>query len=340
MINKDVLQKYKAEGLLRSQKHPTLPLEIWNYTEKVQYNDLWDGVTLSHRGTVRDLEGNLIAKPFNKFFNIEQNRHIESNSFEIYDKVDGSLGILFNYQGEWILATRGSFTSEQAVKGQKIIRKYPISRLDVSLTYLFEIIYPQNRIVVDYGKKEDLILLAITDVEGNEYPIEGLKGEFELCKKYDFKDYKEIQKLNWDNSEGFIVKFSNGDRCKVKFKNYIELHKKLSSISERAVWELICEKRKIEEFLDITPDEFHEQIKNWYDLLILKKDNIISMISEKFVRLPIFKSRKEFAMLIKDDKHKAILFKVLDKKDIQYDVCRLIKPTNTKSLIFDKDANG
>jgi len=331
------LNEYKELGLLRSQKHPNLPLEIWNYTEKVQYDDLWDEITLSHRGTIRDSQGNLVAKPFSKFFNIEQNRHKESDSFEIYDKMDGSLGILFHYQNEWILATRGSFTSEQAIKGYEILQKYNYRNLDKNLTYCFEIIYPENRIVLDYGNKKSLVLLAVFDLQGNEYPIEDYSEIFEIVKKFDFKDYKEIQKLNWDNSEGFIVKFSNGERCKIKFENYVELHRKLSHISEKAVWELICKRKDVKEYLDIVPDEFQRQIKDWYWKIMLNFSNIEIRVRNKFYQLPVFDTRKDFALAVKDDEDKAMLFKLLDKKDIFDDICKLIKPNNTKSLIFDKE---
>ena len=338
---KNKLEEYKKLGLLRSQKHPILPLEIWNYTEKVQYDNLWDSITLSHRGTIRDLEGNLIAKPFNKFFNIEQNLHKESDSFEIYDKMDGSLGILFNYQGEWVLATRGSFASEQAIEGFKILQSYKYQDLDKEFTYCFEIIYPENRIVCDYGNKKALVLLAVFDKNQNEINIENFRNIFELVKKYDFKDYKEIQKLNWNNSEGFIVRFSNGDRCKIKFENYVELHRKLSSISEKAVWEFICESRtNIKEYLDVVPDEFHKQIEEWFYGLIAKYGGIKTEVQFAFQKLPKFETRKDFALAIKDHKYKAMLFKVLDNKDIHDDICRIIKPNNTKSLIFDKEANG
>ncbi len=331
------LEEYKQNGLIRCQKHNRLPLLIWNYSEKVQYDDLWDDVTIMCRGLITDIEGNVIAKAFNKFFNIEQNRHKESKSFEIYDKMDGSLGILFNYQDEWILATRGSFASEQAIKGFEILQRYNYQTLDDNLTYCFEIIYPENRIVLDYGNKEALVLLAIFDEDGNERRIENYDNIFEVVKKYDFKDYKEIKNLNWDNSEGFIVIFSNGERCKIKFENYVELHRKLSNISEKAVWELICEKRDVKEFLDIIPDEFHKQVKQWYWGIMLNFSNTEIRVRNKFYQLPEFETRKDFALAIKDDSDKAMLFKLLDNKDIYDDICKLIKPNNTKSLIFDKE---
>ena len=62
------LNKYFEKGLVYKQVHPTLPLTIWNYTPKVQYENLWDEITLQARGLVTDNEGNVLARPFGKFF--------------------------------------------------------------------------------------------------------------------------------------------------------------------------------------------------------------------------------------------------------------------------------
>jgi RNA ligase len=118
------LNKYYEDGLLYKQVHPTLPLTIWNYTEKVQYENLWDEVTLMCRGLVTDDKGDIIAKPFKKFFNIEEGKYTPTENFEVFEKMDGSLGIVFWYEGQWILATRGSFTSDQAIKGTEILKRY------------------------------------------------------------------------------------------------------------------------------------------------------------------------------------------------------------------------
>jgi len=77
-MNLETLHRYYEDGLLYNQTHPTLPLTIWNYTEKVQYEGLWDEVTLQCRGLVTDDNGNIVARPFKKFFNIEEGKHIPS----------------------------------------------------------------------------------------------------------------------------------------------------------------------------------------------------------------------------------------------------------------------
>jgi RNA ligase len=70
----DTLNTYFEKGLVYKQTHPTLPLTIWNYSEKVQYENLWDEITLQTRGLVTDDKGNIVAKPFKKFFNIEEKK--------------------------------------------------------------------------------------------------------------------------------------------------------------------------------------------------------------------------------------------------------------------------
>ena len=154
----DLLKKYEEDGLLYRQSHQTLDLDIWNYSEKVQYDGLWDEITLMCRGLVTNSNGDIVARPFRKFFNIEEGKHTPTEQFTVYEKMDGSLGILFYYKGEWVFATRGSFTSEQSVKGFEMLKKYDYEKLHKDYTYLFEIIYEENRIVVKYSF-EDLVLL-------------------------------------------------------------------------------------------------------------------------------------------------------------------------------------
>ena len=137
----EILNKYYEKGLVYKQVHPTLPLTIWNYSEKVQYEGLFDGVTLNTRGLVTDDQGNIVARPFKKFFNMEENRHTPTEEFDVFEKMDGSCIILFNYKGEWVFASRGSFTSEQAIKAKELSNNFNLHKLNKDYTYVFEIIY-------------------------------------------------------------------------------------------------------------------------------------------------------------------------------------------------------
>jgi RNA ligase len=284
MITIETLYRYESEGLLYKSVHPTLPLIIWNYTPKVQYELLWDDVTLSCRGLITDINGNIVGRPFKKFFNLEENRHTPTDKFDVYEKMDGSLGILINYNYEWILATRGSFSSDQAIKGCEILnRNENYKKLNPNVTWLFEIIYPENRIVVNYGY-EDLVMI------GGVYTNTGLEIDIHsdehvsnlginIVKKYDgIEDYTKIKSMISDNQEGHIIRFSNGERIKIKGEEYIRLHKIMTEVSTKSIWESLMNNDDINALLENVPDEFYSKIKDYENSLKSEYNSIESTV--------------------------------------------------------------
>jgi len=338
-ITKDILDRYVAEGWLISQTHPTLPLTIYNYSQATQYDAHWDEVNLQCRGLVVDDMGTIVARPFKKFFNIEENKHTATNEFEIYEKMDGSLGIMFYYNGEWVFASRGSFTSEQALKFKEIFTsKYMTSHLTVTNTYMFEIIYPENRIVVNYGDMEDVVMLGeIHTASGEELGMDYWQNSiFNIVKRYDFKDYNEIQKLNWDNKEGFIVRFSNGDRCKIKFADYVKLHRVLTNCSSYDVWENLKTFGKLpEEMLKDVPDEFYDWVNQLEVRLKEEYDFVFNQhMAHLSSTLRYGLDRKEFALRVQElnGVNHGLIFAMYNTKEdkVKQLIWKMIKPAYEK----------
>jgi RNA ligase len=333
-MNLETLHKYKEDGLLRCQTHPTLPLTIWNYTEKVQYEGLWDDITLSCRGLVTDENGIVVARPFKKFFNMEEGKHTPTEDFEVYEKMDGSLGILFYYKGEWVYATRGSFTSEQAIHFKRIMESKYSKDLDYALypdsTYLFEIIYPENRIVVDYGEEERLVLLGEiqTDI-GDEMNIDVYynTSSLDIVKRYDgIKDVNQLKETIGDNREGYIIRFSNGDRMKIKGEEYLRLHKIMTEVSTTGIWESLKNGDDIADLLKDVPDEFYDKIDEYAEELVVTYQVIESEYNWIFNKLRGIEDRARFAELAKKFKYPQLLFKMLDGSDYTEALWRIIKP--------------
>ena len=330
-ISLEILNQYQSQGLLYQQVHPTLPLSIWNYSEKVQYDSLWDDITLSCRGLVTDDKGNLVARPFRKFFNIEEGKHTPTEQFQVFEKMDGSLGILFFYGDEWVFASRGSFTSDQALKFKEIFtKKYKTSHLYTPNTYLFEIIYPENRIVVDYGNIEDVVMLGEINTEsGEELDLDHYTNSiFNVVKEYNgIKDYSSLKSLVDNNAEGFVVRFSNGDRMKIKGEEYLRLHRIMTNLSTTSVWEILSTNGKIDEFIKDVPDEFFKKIQDFAFDLSLRYYNLMKEYTECF---EIIKNktedRKSFAEESKRYPHPSLLFGLLDGKDISPMIWKMIKP--------------
>jgi RNA ligase len=332
------LNKYYEDGLLYKQVHPTLPLTIWNYTEKVQYENLWDEVTLSARGLVTDDTGDIVATPFQKFFNIEEGKFEPTENFEVFEKMDGSLGIVFWYRGQWVVATRGSFTSDQAIKAREILRKYNTNIMFRHLTFCFEIIYPENRIVLDYGNDEKLVLLGTFDKNGKEIDVEmWSQYGFDVVKKYDgIKDFKELKSMVKDNQKGFVVKFSNGDRVKVKGVEYLRLHKIMTNVTTTGVWEYLKNGEDVLELLKDVPDEFYNKIKSYSKDLRYAYFQISERAGKlhdgfrygKYGDVDPEPTKKEFAeFVLKREKilH-PVMFAMWDKKDYSEIIWNLIRP--------------
>src|SRR5665213_4194886 len=63
------------------------------------------------------------------------------------------------------------------------------------------------------------------------------------------------------NQEGFVIYFPESDlRVKVKFEEYVKLHRILTGLSERRIWEHISQGGTIEDFIEGVPDEFFDWV--------------------------------------------------------------------------------
>lgn len=264
-INLAEVKRLVKEGYISERKHPEADLYIYNYTPKTQYEKYWTPETKACRGLILDALGNVVARPFPKFFNLQEHEGtLPEGPFTILEKLDGSLGILYWLRGKPYLASRGSFTSEQALKGTEILQLYDCSGLNKKYTYLFEIIYPENRIVVDYGDRETIVLLAVINTEtGEELPTYDFPHFFDLPKIYDVRtDIKILHEINQEkNKEGFVLVWDNGFRLKFKFDEYVRLHRIITQTTARTIWEHLKEERPLKELLENVPDEFYKWVK-------------------------------------------------------------------------------
>lgn len=348
---KEILQKYIDEGWVISQRHPSLPLTIYNYSQACQFDKKWDEVTLQCRGLVLDDEGNVVARPFKKFFNWEEIVYAYpaeqwSQPFEVFDKMDGSLGIIFYYANQWVVATRGSFTSDQAIKAKALLdSKYKMYKAPAEYTYLTEIIYPSNRIVVDYGDREDLVLLGAIDTH-NEKEISyetvaeiATMTEMPLVKKYDgLNDFEKIKALNWENMEGVVIRFENGLRMKIKFADYVALHRILTNCSSYDIWENLKTFGELpKELFEKVPDEFfgwvrevRDQIMANFNFIKATAEEEFRLVSKKLEGTPVEEYNKTFALAIQNHRLKGLLFSLKNGQNIDQAIWKMVKPDYSK----------
>lgn len=280
-------------GLIDISEHPDpdVPYVTLDYSRQAQFANAWNEITVNARGLIINTEtGEIVARPFRKFFNYGQpapgfDEFDMSGPVVVTNKEDGSMGILYtNPDGTPGVATRGSMSSEQAKHASELYReRYEgkwTPRPDV--TYLYEVIYPENRVVVDYGKKDDLVLIGAVDKNtGKSIPLNELnewKGE--RAKQYEFNSLTDALQTPVDpDKEGYVVHFTDNDqRVKIKGENYLRLHKIMTNITAVGIWEKTKDD-PTDSWVHELPDEFGAGVKKYADSLRLQYNERLDHIS-------------------------------------------------------------
>jgi len=341
-----LLNDYIENNLIIANKHPEYDIWILNYSPKVQSKRFWDEYTLSCRGLIIDIDGNILGRCMKKFKNYEEYLPSEidwSQEFDVFEKMDGSMISLFYYESRmtWIIASRGSFISEQAIAAKKLIDSSIYDKLNKDNTYCFEYIAPENRIVVDYGNRNELVMLsAINTKTGIEMYYDDMKSRyskyFTIVKRFELKSFKEIRQIiekGEDNKEGFVIRFFSGFRIKMKYAEYVRLHGILTNVSNLTVWEHLMNNYDFDALLDRVPDEFYDWLKKTVAVLQQAFNEIERQALKEFIRIYHINGivgRKEFAEEAIKSEYRSILFKLFDKKQYSEIIWKSVRPVYSK----------
>ena len=330
------LAEMVAERYIRVQRHPTLPLRIYNYTEKAQYGRVWNTETLTCRGLIVDDAERIVARPLRKFFNLSEYAAtflppLPNEPFSVFEKVDGSLGIRYPTPDGPAIATRGSFTSDQALWATHHYRQhYGGIALLAGVTYLFEIVAPQFRVVVDYRDREALVLLAVIDnATGQDLPLP-TAWPGPVVEHFDgLTDLAQVVALQRDNAEGFVIRYASGLRVKVKHEEYLRLHRILLGLSNVAVWEQLAAGGELDSYLGSVPDEWYAWLQATVAELRERYAEVEAEVLEEFARVRAevgLADRKAFALAVQQSRYRQLLFLLLDGRDYRSQLWRLLKP--------------
>jgi RNA ligase len=344
-----------AAGHIKTRLHETFPYVIHGYTESCVWERAWNSATLTCRGLITHADtGEIIARPFPKFFNlgqVEETNPIDFNTpVEVTEKMDGSLGILYpTSSGGWAVSTRGSFHSEQADWATEFYnRNHAGFEPNRAWTYLFEIIYPKNRIVLSYDF-EGLVLIGAVDIAtGASISIReaAVNWEGPVAATHPYRSLNEvIASGERDDAEGFVaLNLETGVRVKIKHAAYIQLHKYLTGTTEKHVWEVLSRGENLAVAFATAPDEFHQWARiigaglgNEVETQRHRAVNEFTSISGELDTTygPDGWGRREFAALALKTINPALMFTLLDGKDITSSLWAGVKPVgeNTYGIV-------
>lgn len=357
VVDKAALSEVIAKGHVVRRSHPDAPLHILNYTQACQWEPgAWNAVTTACRGIIYHADTlDVLARPFRKFFNYGQREapalDLQSR-VTVTDKLDGSLGILYPYNGGHAIATRGAFDSEQARHATQLWNEIYAAAYcpPAGLTLLFEIIYPDNRIVLDYGDRDDLVLLGAVEIATGEsldpYSIDLAEWPGPRASLFECATLADALALPpRPNAEGVVIHLVDDDeRVKVKQDDYVRLHRIVTGLNERTVWEHLKDGGVLSDLLESLPDEFHEWTADVAARLTIMVNDQAAEIEQTYAdtlaALPHNFSRKDFALAVAADPMRWALFSRLDGKDYRPKLWHGVRPEGRRGpngLAFSED---
>lgn len=267
---------------------------------------------------------------------------IDSNSMQVIEKVDGSLIMFYYYNNIWHSSTRNSFDSYDAEIGDTKItfaelidraiayQNIDVESFDKNLTYVFEIVSPESRLIVDYHDKTRMYFLMARDRNTLEEVVPDEYYTFLKPETYDIKTVEDavefVSKFDGKDFEGVVVKDAYNNRLKVKNVNYLKMHKMYANgrLNYESALEMILNGED-SEYLSYFPESKHV-----FDFVRDKRDKMISCakeldnlhLSECWTRKQFAETLKEFSAAQKYIKqlvplyanNKALAFKAYDEK--------------------------
>ena len=322
---KDGFQDWSSLGSVRVKQHQNFL--IFNYLDIAENENRWNFFERISRGLILHAKtGEVIARSFDKFFNWQgHGRMTDAPITRVMEKLDGSLGILYRDQNQYKVATRSDFKNAQCQFANEFIKKFDLSDLPKEYTLIFEIIFPQNRIIVDYRDRQDLVVLAVRNrftgefLSWHEVQTLAQKYGFNLPITYPFKTIDELieqtEKLG-GLEEGYVVEFEDGQFFKFKSKRYVELSCMTLGLSFQNVVNMLSQ-NTYEQFFATLPEEFVQQAEDYKQQVLSIFQETTQKAQHAFAQAPK-EDRKSFAQWTQQNypELRPYLFALWDGQDL------------------------
>lgn len=277
-----------------------------------------------------------VCVPFFKFFNVQEGHavKVDWNNCKVLEKLDGSIIKLW-FDNKWRISTNGTIDANDAglsfpvtvTDYYKKLETYHdlfmyavkdldlkriLRNLDKSMTYMFELTSPYNRIVVPYTETKlfHIGTRSNYDLTEVEYDI----PEFDKPKIYNISTLEQClstaERLPF-SEEGYVVVDHKYNRVKIKGISYVSAHHLRNNgvVTYKRVIEMILASGQ-DDFLSIYPeykDIFDDVLNSMYGYL-----NKLS--NDENNRPDGLLTRKDYAMWAKTTANMNYFFGVLDGK--------------------------
>jgi RNA ligase len=305
-------------------------------------DDVGGAVRRECRGLIFDADGNIMSRPFHKFFNINEREETQTHVIDmsqphvIMEKMDGSMIRPILIDGHLRLATKMGVT-EVAMQAETWLAAHINTGFLVSkgewlrtcvragVTPIFEWVSPFNQIVLAY-EEPDLVYLGSRDNVTGEYFFDE-SAPFNFVPRYgsvegNLGDYIARQR-EAEGREGDIIAFADGHRLKVKNDWYVRIHKTIDRITfDRNIVDLIINE-EVDDVIPMLPTAQVERIRNFEtrfwaafktkeDMLLADRDICSQLYEDDRKRVAL-----EYIPTLSDKADAAFIFRLLDGHNVR-----------------------
>lgn len=360
-LDSSQLNSHVENGWVVQQFHKWFPLSILTYSRQAVLENLWDDVTMKCRGLIFNLDTQqIVARPFEKFFNLNQTDRPETwihnlprTMPDITEKLDGSLGIGYQYNGNHCIASKASFHSDHAIWATDFYRTHchhPV--WPEGYTPIFEMICESvQHHVVHYGRDALILTALINNETGWEMPY----GR--LCYWADLNGIEVVKKFNIDlehvithdihNFEGYVATWHEYgypvEKVKIKLPEFLRLQRILHHVSVRDIFEAVVEGRDLTEWVKNTTPVFAKFVVDWVTVFKTQYKEIHASAAETVKQaMTSCTTRKEYAAFFLERDYPSVCFAMIDfdKKSYQKAIWKLVAnriPKGEQRFAYDPE---
>tara|TARA_Y100000310_G_scaffold110424_1_gene108822 strand:+ start:608 stop:1720 length:1113 start_codon:yes stop_codon:yes gene_type:complete len=347
------LESLKDQLGIKHIEHPELPLVKLNY-DQIESPKTHPLVRECRSLTLEKDTWKLVARSFPRFFNwgevIDEQGDFNFDDFQVQSKEDGSLISVYWYRGEWHANTRGSFGLQevqfteytwqdlvaQALKVKDL--QAVESVLPKTLTYVFELATPYNKVVRTYPDSRMYLLTAFDhdgDEIGKDVNIDDIAKYINAHRPevFSFTSIEQIQNYldtmikDDPTFEGVVIRDNENRRWKIKNPGYLSLHRmrgegdNLYNPKHLLPWVLKGERSELITYFPEVADKFDE--------IDAQVQSELAKLIDIWHDAKGIETQKDFALAItKRTRFSSILFTVRKQNGNADDVVRMFRDAN------------
>ena len=282
------------------------PYFLLNYSSEAMYSGDMTEVEKTCRGLVLRDDGKLMALPMPKFFNLGEPQcpTLPDEPYQVWEKIDGSLGIFWHDGEKWRCNTRGSFENEYV----EFTQDWWDARVDhwallPNWTVMVEICMDDDINPRATHFPEGLYLIAVRDTySGKDYPLlepnwhlPGLSHPKLVPSDIDGLLESQTEK---EGEEGWVIRYDSGLRVKIKTAWYLRMFRAVMYLTPKHIRELMVDAGQ--SWIDEFPDDLRPEAVAIQEEIEAKFQSRLHSIYDAYAKVASIEPRKEYALTVLD----------------------------------------